>query len=89
MVKIILSSIKENINEDNDCTEININDLELSNRNEEISSEQNKYYLLRKLIEKKYFNFNMIYKEYDRYIQQIEKEKIENPFFELFIKKII
>ena len=85
MIVKILTSIKENINEDNDCAEIKISDL-VSNRNEEISSEQNKYLLFRKLIEKKYFNFNMIYKEYDRYIQQIEKEKIENPFFELFIK---
>ena len=86
VIKKILSSMIEKINEDNDCAEIKISDLELSNRNEDISSEQNKYLLLRKLIEKKYFNFNMIYKEYDSYIEQIEKLNIENPFFELFKK---
>ena len=86
IIEKILSAIKENINEDNDCAEIKISNLELSNRNEEISCEQNKYLLLRKIIEKKYFNFNIIYKEYGSYIKQIEKEKIENPFFELFTK---
>ena len=87
IINKILKSIVSKKGEENECAEYKIKDIEISRRIDNISSAQKKYLLFRKLIEKNYFNFNIIYKEYDNYIHEIEKEKINNPFFELFTNK--
>lgn len=53
-----------------------------------IKCESKNYKLLRKLIEKNFINFNLLYKNYNIYKNEVNINDIKEPFFELFTKKI-
>ena len=83
----ILTAMLIKTGEENEFAEYKINDTEISKRLDVFNYRQKKYLLLRKLIEKNYYNFEIKYKEYDAYNYSINEDKIEEPFFELFSKK--
>ena len=83
----ILSEMLIKTGEENEFVEYKINDTEISKKLKNFSCGQKKYLLLRKLLEKKFYNFEISYKEYDNYIYLIERDKIKEPFLELFSKR--
>ena len=83
----ILSSIVSKIGDEKKCDNTMISDPEISIKIKDMSQAQKKYLLFIKLIEKNYYNFKIVYKEYNSYIDSIKKDNIKRPFFELFTKE--